>query len=251
MKWDRLSALLVDVGGTLVDESGWAIRRARYESLMLARLRNAFGREHDWFTNLIRHLFAQPEPPDWEQRTTQQVAGFLATHGMDASPSNIELVCRACAVPLGQVVNVAEGAREAILEIRRLGVRIAICSNTWWRNDADSRRDWDELGLGQSFDAHVTSHDVGRAKPHPAIFERALAAVEARAEAAAMIGDRLERDVAGARAVGMRAIWLNPGALPRTADPPPDAEVAAWAEVTPIVRAWRRPSGSGDGRGDR
>ena len=234
----RLRALLVDVGGTLVDEAGWAIHHDRYEALMLARLRTAFGTDHPWFISLIRYPFPEPEAPDWEQRTTQLVAAFLTAHGMDPSPSNVEGVCRACAVPMGQVLEVVEGARQAILEIQRLGVRMVTCSNTWWRSDADSQRDWDELGLGDCFDAHVTSHDTGHAKPHPAIFKRALAAVGATPQQTAMIGDRLDRDIAGARETGMRTIWLNPGAAPGVADPAPDAAVASWAEVTPIIRAW-------------
>jgi HAD superfamily hydrolase (TIGR01509 family) len=236
-----LRALVVDVGGTLVDESGWVIHRGRYESLMLARLRDALGEEHHWFTDLIQYHFAQPAAPGWEQTTAAQIAGFLAARGMDASPENVERVRHACAVPLRDVVEVVEGAREAILEIRRMGIRIATCSNTWWRNDADSRQDWDVLGLGDCFDAHITSHDVGRAKPHPAIFERALAAVDVRPQQAAMIGDRPDLDVAGARAVGMRAIWLNPRAAPRADDPTPVARVARWGEVTPLVQAWAKP----------
>lgn len=240
MARERLRALLVDVGGTLVDDRGWTTNRERYESLMLSRLREAYGSEQGWFTMLIRHPFPEPQAPDWEQRTDELVAAFLKEHRGPVSPEEVERICRACAVPLGQVVDVADGAREALVEIRRLGVRMAICSNTWWRSDADSRRDWEELGLGENFDAHVTSYDTRVSKPHPAIFQRALAALNVRPAEAAILGDRLDRDIAGARRIGMRAIWFRPPAFVGIADPAPDAEVTRWAEMPALMRLWRR-----------
>jgi HAD superfamily hydrolase (TIGR01509 family) len=240
MAREPLLALLVDVGGTLVDDSGWTTNRERYESLMLARLREAYGTEHSWFTTLIRHHFPETEGPDWEQRTDEHVAAFLRERGRPASPEEVERVCRACAVPLEQIVDVADGAREALVEIQRLGVRMATCSNTWWRNDADSRDDWEDLGLGDRFDAHVTSRDTHFGKPHPAMFQRALAALKVRPAEAAMLGDRLDRDVAGAQRSGLRAIWFRPPAFVGLVDQAPDAEVISWAEVPPLIRLWRR-----------
>lgn len=42
MRREPLRALLVDVGGTLVDDATW-IERSAYEALMVARLHEAFG----------------------------------------------------------------------------------------------------------------------------------------------------------------------------------------------------------------
>ncbi|MGH2381822.1 MAG: HAD family hydrolase, partial [Candidatus Limnocylindria bacterium] len=124
--------------------------------------------------------------------------------------------------------------------------RMVICSNTLWRNDADSRRDWEELGFGDYFDAYVTSHDTGFGKPHPAMFERALAAVDAQPAEAAIIGDRPERDLAGARTVAMRSIWMRPPDFVGEPEPTPDVVVSGWAQVAPIVELWLAgPGGNG------
>jgi len=237
MTSEPLNALLVDVGGTLVDDARW-LERDRYEELMISRLREAFGTDHPWFGHLASHRFVESDATTWEQRTAEVVTAFLTDHGFRASAEEVERVCRACAAPLSQVVELADGAHEAMRVIRALGVRMVICSNTLWRNDADSRRDWEELGFGDCFDAYVTSHDTGFGKPHPAIFERALAAVGATASQAAIIGDRPERDIAGARSVGMRVIWMRPPEFIGPAEPEPDAEVSRWAEVPPIIDAW-------------
>lgn len=237
MAHDGLETLLVDVGGTLVDDATW-IDRAEHEQLMVGRLGDAFGSDLPWFAPLASQQFVESDAAPWEQRTAEAVVSFLAEQGVDASADEVERICRACAPPLSRVVKLAAGAREAVRAIRKLGVRMVICSNTLWRNDADIRRDWEELGFGDCFDGYVSSHDAGVGKPHPAILERSLAVVGADASRTAIIGDRPERDVAGARAVGMRAIWMRPLDFIGPSDPAPDAEVTRWAEVPPIIELW-------------
>lgn len=237
MAREPLRALLVDVGGTLVDDATW-IERPAYESLMVSRLHEAFGVRHPWFEHLARYRFVEADPLSWEQRTLEVVAASLAEHGFRPSDEELERICRACAAPLSQVVKLSSGALEAIRAIHGIGVRMAICSNTLWRNDADSRRDWEELGFGDYLDAYVTSHDTGFAKPHPAMFERAVAALDTDASQAAIIGDRPELDLAGARSAGMRSIWMRPPDFDGEPDPAPDVAVTRWSEVPAIVRSW-------------
>jgi len=69
------------------------------------------------------------------------------------------------------------------------------------------------LGLTEAFDVVVLSDALGRAlrKPHRAPFESALAAAGTCAERAVYVGDRPDKDVAGAAAAGMRAIRVLTG----------------------------------------
>jgi putative hydrolase of the HAD superfamily len=73
-------------------------------------------------------------------------------------------------------------------------------------------------GLADRFDAVVVGGDVGVGKPDRAIFERALDAVGARPDEAVMVGNSLEKDVDGAIAAGLRAIWVNREGEPGRAD---------------------------------
>jgi len=61
-------------------------------------------------------------------------------------------------------------------------------------------------GLLPCFRALTFSDETGATKPLPEQFLRTLAILEARPEQAAHIGDLPEADLAGARAVGMRAV---------------------------------------------
>ncbi len=66
------------------------------------------------------------------------------------------------------------------------------------------------MGIGELLEVMVISDEVGMKKPDPRIFRMALERLEVGAEEAVFVGDNLELDIAGARGVGMRAVWLNP-----------------------------------------
>jgi 2-haloacid dehalogenase/putative hydrolase of the HAD superfamily len=55
----------------------------------------------------------------------------------------------------------------------------------------------------------VTSQDTRSYKPHPGIFETALALTGWRRERVIHVGDSLHSDVSGASAVGLRTGWVN------------------------------------------
>jgi len=233
----RLRVLLVDVGGTLVDDATWASPE-RHMAMRAERMTELFGETRSWFEEFGVHPFGEADETTHKQRTADQVADFLRERGVETTVEDVERICRANALPLGDVVRVEPCAREAMESARALGLRLAICSNTLWRNDDDSRRDWDELGFGHLFDAYVTSNSVGYGKPHRAMFERCLAALYARPDEAAMLGDRPELDIAGARALGMRSIWKRPHDFVGAPRPKPTAEIRCLLDLPPILERW-------------
>jgi putative hydrolase of the HAD superfamily len=74
-------------------------------------------------------------------------------------------------------------------------------------------------GLVGYFEVVIVSADLGVAKPDAAIFEHALERLSVECGDAVMVGDSIAKDIDGARAAGMRAVWLN-----RTGMPPPEAQ---------------------------
>jgi HAD superfamily hydrolase (TIGR01509 family) len=234
----RLAALLVDVGGTLVRDDTW-IPLAEYRERMAARISALYvGPEPSWVRDLVAHEFTVEDAPEYEHRIADEVAAFLAQRGYTASGEEVERICRACALPLHEVVEIEPDIRVALEAARRRGLRTAICSNTLWRNDEDSRRDWTELGMADLFDAYVTSNGTGFAKPHRRIFERALHLVDAAPEEAAIVGDQLSRDIAGGKALGIRTIWKRPAWHRGPVEPQPDATITTLTELGPILRDW-------------
>ncbi len=84
-----------------------------------------------------------------------------------------------------------------------------------------------------SFEVAIISAELGVGKPDARIFEAALAALDLQPQDAVMVGDSLSRDVAGAHAAGIRAIWIDrgrPEAIPAER-PVPETRVTALREL--------------------
>lgn len=65
-----------------------------------------------------------------------------------------------------------------------------------------------KLGISGFFNAVLVSDAVGWRKPHRIIFEEALRKLQVRAEEAVYIGDSPTEDIKGARAVGMKTVFV-------------------------------------------
>ncbi len=127
------------------------------------------------------------------------------------------------------------GAHEALRRLRA-HYRLIVATNAADSGVQDVRAALARVGLDALVDDVVSSHDVGARKPDPAFFRAALRAASAvqppAPRRAVMVGDSWINDVAGARAAGLRAIWLNPSGVGRPCGAPrPDAEIRGLHEL--------------------
>ena len=67
-----------------------------------------------------------------------------------------------------------------------------------------------QVGIDHLFDFYFNSAQIGVSKPHPEFFACALKHTGLSADTFIHIGDHPGHDIAGAQAVGMRTIWMNP-----------------------------------------
>jgi len=65
-----------------------------------------------------------------------------------------------------------------------------------------------KLGINQFFNAVVVSEDTGWRKPHKRIFQTALQRLQVTAEETVYIGDSPLEDIEGAKAVGMKTVFV-------------------------------------------
>jgi putative hydrolase of the HAD superfamily len=94
-------------------------------------------------------------------------------------------------------------------------------------------------GLGDYFDAVVVSADLGVAKPDASVFTHARSQLRADREATTMVGDSLSRDVDGAIAAGLRAVWLNRSGRARPEGRPDLVEIASLTALRSVLRPAR------------
>ena len=171
--------------------------------------------------------------------TEQQAeAGFMAEiayyldHHLDGSdPERLERLRDRCAEEMRRALELPEldlaAARRAMLgsleftpypdvepalrELRERGTTVVIASN-WDCSLSDWLR---PAGILELVDGVVTSAEVGAAKPNPRVFQRALGLAGVEPGEALHVGDKVDNDVEGAAAAGVRAVLIQ-----REGDPP-------------------------------
>ena len=154
-----------------------------------------------------------------------EIAYYLDHHLEGSDPERLERLRDRCAEEMRRALDVPgldhATARRAMLgalefrpypdvlpalgELRERGVTLVIASN--W--DC-SLPDWlGPTGIMELVDGVVTSAEVGVAKPEARVFERALAIAGAEPGEALHAGDKVDNDVEGAVAAGIRAVLVQ------------------------------------------
>jgi FMN phosphatase YigB (HAD superfamily) len=115
-------------------------------------------------------------------------------------------------------------------------------------NQPATVREWAEIaGFGEAVHLWCLSGETGLRKPDRAIFQYALERAACDPKEAAMIGDRLDYDIAPAKQVGMLAIRIRRGPFsmqePRGREDTPDLTVAT---LTTLCRRLCLPPESAD-----
>lgn len=129
-----------------------------------------------------------------------------------------------------------EGVHEALSEIAR-EYPLAVVSDTI-NTPGTGLRKWLELhGLRQYFKAFAFSDEVGRSKPHRAIFAHALDGLGADFIDAVHIGDREHNDIRGAHALGMRAILFTATRDADAANTTADVVCSSYAQLPGILNS--------------
>lgn len=127
----------------------------------------------------------------------------------------------------------APGALGAIAWLHARGFALGVISNTGRTPGTVLRRLLARAGLRDCFRVFSFSDEVGVRKPAPEIFRRTLTQAGVTPEGTVHLGDDPVNDVAGARAVGMRAIHYVPDGRP--AAEPADAVLYHFSELPAVL----------------
>lgn len=92
-----------------------------------------------------------------------------------------------------------------------------------------------ELKILYFFSSTVFSNEVGFCKPNRVIFEASLNDLGVKPHEAVHVGDLLHTDMAGAKAMGMKTIWVTTIEPPEAVKWKPDYEVTELLQLIPIL----------------
>jgi putative hydrolase of the HAD superfamily len=176
-----------------------------------------------------------------------EIAYYLDHHLEGSDRERLERLRDRCAEEMRKALGVPEldhaTARRAMLgalefipypdvlpalgELRERGLTLVIASN-WDCSLPDWLR---PTGILELVDGVVTSAEVGAGKPDPRVFERALQVAGAEPAEALHAGDKVDNDVEGAAAAGVRGVLVQ-----REGVPPPGVEaVASLSELAALL----------------
>ena len=122
---------------------------------------------------------------------------------------------------------------KTLIELTKMGIKLAVVS------DAPSREAWMRLyylNHHHVFDPVLTYDDTGVRKPSPKPFQMALDYLKLKPEEVLMIGDWPERDVVGAKQIGIKTIFARYGDTFGTVDSGADWDINDIYEVVNIVK---------------
>ena len=122
---------------------------------------------------------------------------------------------------------------KTLIELTKLGMKLAVVS------DAPSREAWMRiyyLNLYHFFDVVITFDDSGERKPSAIPFEMALKKLGLKPQSSLMIGDWPERDVVGAKKLGMRTAFAVYGDTFGTKVSGADWDIEDISQLTRIIK---------------
>lgn len=98
--------------------------------------------------------------------------------------------------------------QEVLKELRDRKIRCGVISNSIVPGFL-GREVLDRLGILDYFEFTLYSSDCIFRKPHPMMFETAIARFGIKPSQILHVGDQIDRDIVGARSVGVRSAWFN------------------------------------------
>jgi putative hydrolase of the HAD superfamily len=215
-------AVLLDFGGTLdADGVAWKERFRRLlgaDATPSERFDRAFYDADDALVGAI------PRDLSFEETVRRLSAGVAERLGRADAASDV-------AARFLEDARAHLARNAAVLEDLHARFRVAIVSNFYGNLETVCR----ETGLAPHVDAAVDSAVVRAEKPDRRIFDAALATLGVSPRRAVFVGDSQPRDMAGARALGMRHVWVRSETSGAEACCPGDPVIGRLTELSGVL----------------
>ena len=238
-----LRAVIFDLGGTLMYErASWHNITAQGDEALTKYLINQ-GMELNLstfpveFRRRLGEYFAQREKDLLETSYTFVLIELLKDKGYTNLPDEVIRKALDSLFTITQTNWMLEDdALPTLKKLEKDGYRIGLISNAG--DDQDVHQLLRRFGISPYFDFILTSAACSYRKPHPRIFELAIANWYFLPSETVMVGDNLDADIRGAKSAGLYAVWINRRAGPSSEDQPrvqPDSTVSTLAELPALL----------------
>ncbi len=228
----RLKAVFFDVGGTLIDPQ--SDKASHLKVLEATRQRYGLDVSVDKLHRKFVDRIARQE--QYQSQRWKPVLGLtedvfreeMARYGIFASERDVQWFMKTYMHTYGKGIMLSKGAMDTLRGARQLGIHVGVLSDV---DDAWLSMILDNLRLRLLLDSITTSQSVGVGKPNPKIFLTALKKGKCEPSEAIYAGDSLERDIRGAKAIGMKTAHISPNPSPEA-----DFQLKSISEMLSVLK---------------
>ena len=220
-----IQAVIFDLDNTLLDFMNMKIKAV--ESAIYGMIEAGLQMEKDLAKNTIFKIY---EEKGWEYQEVFDdfIQKELGKIDYKILASGIVAYRKAREASLVLYPNV----NSTLITLSKWGLKLGVVS------DAPSREAWMRIcsvNLHHIFDAIVTFHDTGMHKPSPEPFEKISSLLKIPPKNSLMVGDWPERDVIGAKKLGMKTVFAKYGDVFGTKNSGADYDVMDVKEILSII----------------
>ncbi|MEA1986794.1 MAG: HAD-IA family hydrolase [Candidatus Marinimicrobia bacterium] len=220
-----IKAIIFDIDNTLMDFI--RLKRMAVESAILGMIGAGFHIDKDKSIEDIMQIY---EEDGWEDQLVfnkfiENELGHLDYKYLASGILGYRKARESALSPYPFVTS-------TLIQILKKGIKLAIVS------DAPSREAWlrlVQLNLHNFFDVVITFNDTNERKPSPKPFLLALEKLDLQANETMMVGDWPERDIVGAKSVGIKTVYAKYGDINPTNNSNADYDINSIDEILPIL----------------
>ena len=239
----KIKGILFDMGSTLLEfeNHSWEELDGRSISAAYDFLRKTghqlpeFSGFEKSFRSVLAEYWSSTNQTLEEKPLAHLLELGLSRAGFERNGLNMEELGRVFYQPIRSQITEYDDAVDVLNWLREKNLALAVVSNSIFPREYHLE-DLQTFRLAPFFHTALFSSEIGRRKPHPDIFHRALSALSLRPEEVIFVGDRMREDVLGPQKLGIRAVLKHHPKRDYSLGGKPLATVANLRELLPIVK---------------
>ena len=239
---EKIKGILFDMGSTLLEfeNHSWEELDGRsiaaaYEFLKKSELKlPEFHGFEKSFRSVLAEYWSSTDQTLEEKPLAHLLELGLSQAGVELNGLGIEKLGRVFYQPIRNQISEYDDALEVLGWLHEKKLALAVVSNSIFPREYHLE-DLQNFGLAPFFRTTLFSSEIGRRKPHPEIFNRALKALSLGPEEVIFVGDRMREDVLGPQKLGIRAVLKYHPRRDYSLGVKPLATVKSLSELLPLV----------------
>ena len=233
-----ITAITFDMWNTLIQDKHYGDLRVKrvFEALREMRISRGYSEIRKAYLSTHDYVYDAWKDENYRFVQVDERLGHILER-LDADltePLRLKVLTDFQEFALADPPELVEGAIDTLRTLSS-SLKMGIICDSGYTPGRILRRVLAKHGVLRFFKVTVFSDENGYNKPHRSMFEKALSGLDVEPSEAVHVGDTFLTDIVGAKAAGMKAVWLNAQGQPNMESCKPDLEIRTLPEVVSIL----------------